>query len=265
MKKIFFFDLDGTLLDTAENTPYLLPELHQALYQLRIQGHITVVCTARPYCFVEKWLSGIFDCLVLLNGAYIKADEKIILDNPLKPQEIMQIDALLDSYHSSYIYIGNSKGWVHNISQRHQKRLDDIYMAGSGYTRFELKPQDEKVYAIDMFFETADDFNRIKPIFSLQNWLTLNYCEGDYTGDIYMANRTKAAAAQFVLDYYGISAANAYAFGDGTNDVPLFRIVQHACAVQNAKQELKAVATFVSSRCTGLGVLQGLHYWGMVR
>lgn len=264
MRKIFFFDLDGTLLDTTENTPHLLRELHHALCKLHMQGHITVVCTARPYCFVEKWLSGIFDCLVLLNGAYIKADGNILFDEPLKLHEIMQIDALFSSYHSSYIYIGNSKGWAHNISRRHKKRLDDIYMVGPEYTRFSLMPQNEKVYAIDMFFETTDDYNRIESVFSSQNWLTLNYCEGDYTGDVYMDNRTKATAAQLVLDYYGIPASNAYAFGDGINDIPLFRIVQHTCAVQNAKQELKDVAAFVSSKCTGLGVLQGLHYWGIV-
>lgn len=262
MRKIFFFDLDGTLLDTTGDNPCLLNELRQTLYQLRMQGHVTAVSTARPYCFIETWLPNIFDCLVLLNGAYIQAGENVLLDKPLEPHEIRQIDALFSVYHSSYICIGNNKGWARNISQRHQKRLDSIYQVGPGFTQFNPMPQNEKVYSIDMFFETSEDFKRIEPVFYSQNWLTLNYSLGDYTGDVYMDNRTKATAAQLVLDYYGISVSHAYAFGDGINDVPLFHLVQHTCAVQNAKQELKDAASFISSKPTGAGVLQGLHYWG---
>lgn len=252
-------------MDTAGNNPHLSYELRQALYQLRMQGHITAVCTARPYCFVEMWLPNIFDCLILLNGAYIKADGNVLFDKPLKSHEIRKIDTLFSQWQSSYIYIGNTKGWAHNVSPRYKKRLDSIYLVGPGYTQFSPMPQNERVYSLDMFFETAKDFERIEPILSSQDWLMLNYCAGDYTGDVYMANRSKATAAQFVLNFYGISASNAYAFGDGTNDIPLFRLVQHTCAVQNAKQELKNIASFVSSRPTGLGVLQGLHYWGVVR
>lgn len=199
-----------------------------------------------------------------MNGAYVEADGDLLLDKPLEPYEIAKMDNWFSLYHGSYIYIGNFKGWAHNVSRNHRARLDDIYMVGAGYTQFGAIPQNEKVYSIDMFFETARDFRRIEPLFSSCSGLTLNYRKGDYTGDVSMSNRTKATAVQLVLDYYGLSTTVAYAFGDGANDIPLFRLIQHGCAVQNAKQELKEIASFVSCKPAGLGVLQGLRYWGVI-
>lgn len=264
MKKMFFFDLDGTLWDADGSRPRLLPTLHNALLLLRSKGHIIVACSARQLCFIEKWLPDLFDCLILLNGAYVKANETIILDEPLCKQELQCIDRQFKPYHGSYIYIGNFHAWAYHISPRHRFLLDEIYMVGSGYTQFGHPCRDEKVYSLDMFFESCTDFERVRPLFEENNWLTLNYHIGDFTGDVSFRNRSKATAALTVLDYYGLKVTDAYAFGDGTNDLPLFQLVRHTCAVKNAKPELKATASFVSSKPSGLGVLQGLHHWGVL-
>lgn len=264
MKKIFFFDLDGTLWDADKPEPRLLPALRDAILSLRSQEHRVIACTARPLCFVERWLPNLFDCLILLNGAYVKANETILLDTPLCESEIQRIDQQFEPYCGSYVYVGNFHAWAYHIAPRHQSLLDEIYMMGSGYTQLGHPGNDEKVYLIDMFFETCTDFERVYPAFGESDWLTLNYHPGDFTGDISFQNRSKATAAHAVLDYYGLNVTDAYVFGDGMNDLPLFQLVRHTCAVKNAKPELKAVASFVSSKPSAFGVLQGLHHWGVL-
>ncbi|MCM1223280.1 MAG: Cof-type HAD-IIB family hydrolase [Lachnospiraceae bacterium] len=263
MRKIFFFDIDGTLLDTSRFRTQLHPALRTALNSLRQQGHIIAACSARQLNFVEKWLPNTFDCLILMNGSYVKIDDTVLLDAPLSPKDISRINRCFESYHGSYIYVGNSNGWAYNIASRHQKRLDKIYMLGDGYTLFEPLPHDAKIYLVDMFFETATDFERIQPVLSANNWMSLNYCCGDFTGDISLQGRTKVTAAKLVLDYYGLNSSAAYAFGDGINDLELFQLAQYTCAVANAKPELKSKALFVSTERAGLGVLQCLQHWDL--
>lgn len=263
MRKIFFFDIDGTLLDTSRFEMRLHPTLRVALSSLRQQGHIIAACTARQLSFVEKWLPDTFDCLILMNGSYVKINNTVLFDIPLNAKDISRINFWLEQYHGSCIYIGNSNGWAHNIESRYQKLLDDIYMIGNGYTRFDPLKSSAKVYSVDMFFETVADFERIQPALASNNWLSLNYYHGDFTGDLSLQGRTKATATGLVLDYYGLNSSVAYAFGDGVNDLELFQLAQYICAVGNAKPELKSKASFVSTERAGLGVLQGLQYWNL--
>lgn len=264
MRKIFFFDIDGTLLDTSRFGTQLHPALRSALNSLRQQGHIVAACTARQLNFVEKWLPDTFDCLILMNGSYVKINNTVLLDTPLSFKDISQINFWLELYHGSCIYVGNSNGWAYNIAPRHQKLLDEIYMVGNGYTLFEPLQSDAKVYLVDMFFETVADFERIQPALASNNWISLNYCRGDFTGDVSLRGRTKAIATRLVLDYYGLNSSTAYAFGDGINDLELFQLVQYTCAVGNAKPELKSKASFVSTERAALGVLQGLKHWNLL-
>ena len=51
MKKIVFFDIDGTLIDDATQT---LPESAlEAVAALRRQGHLAILNTGRPYSHID--------------------------------------------------------------------------------------------------------------------------------------------------------------------------------------------------------------------
>lgn len=264
MKNIFFFDIDGTLLDTPRLDTQLSPALRSAINSLQSQGHIVAACTARQLCFIEKWMPNVFDCVILMNGSYVKANDTILLDAPFSAEDISQINHYFEPYNARYIYIGNSNGWAYNITPNHQKLLDDIYMVGHGYTVFKMPKENMKAYLIDMFFETPTDFERVQPAFRSNDELALNYCYGDFTGDVSFRGRSKATAIRLILDYYMTDISNTYAFGDGINDLSLFKLVQHTCAVGNARPELKKVASYVSNKRAGLGVLQGLRHWGFL-
>lgn len=60
MKKIVFFDIDGTLIDDATQT---LPESAlEAVAALRRQGHLAILNTGRPYSHIDpRVLQGTWD------------------------------------------------------------------------------------------------------------------------------------------------------------------------------------------------------------
>lgn len=261
MRKIIFFDIDGTILDTSIRETSLLPQLLNKLIELKKQGNTIVACTARPKKFIDKYLPNIFDCMVLLNGSFVCTENQVLMDNPLSKGEIYQLNSYFDSINASYIYISNFSCWAYNISPRRAKLLDDIYMVGSGYTTFS-SAESNKVYAIDLFFDNEDQYKRIYPLIKAKTSLNLNYHIGDFTGDISFEGRNKSYAIDHVLQHYQIDIKNAYAFGDGTNDINVFKMIPNTCAVGNASPLLKQVASIVSKKTIALGVLEGLEQWG---
>src|SRR5512138_3004 len=67
------------------------------------------------------------------------------------------------------------------------------------------------------------------------------------------ADVSKASAVEEVLRQLGVSAQNLVVIGDAQNDVALFRLAEHAVAVQNADAAIKAYA----DRTTGGAYCEG--------
>lgn len=74
--------------------------------------------------------------------------------------------------------------------------------------------------------------------------------------EIYSVDATKAAATARLQEDLG--ATELIVFGDNLNDVPLFAIADHACAVANAVPDLLAVADEVVASNDDSGVAQWL-------
>jgi hydroxymethylpyrimidine pyrophosphatase-like HAD family hydrolase len=66
------------------------------------------------------------------------------------------------------------------------------------------------------------------------------------------------------MEYYGLSLAEAMAFGDGGNDVPIVRDVGLGVAMENGCDELKAVADYVTLSVDDDGVEKALQHFNLI-
>lgn len=72
----------------------------------------------------------------------------------------------------------------------------------------------------------------------------------------------KAVGLLAALQALGVDPSRCAAAGDGENDVPMLKAVGYAIAVENAVDELKAIADHVTGRYGGDGVADWvLHEW----
>ena len=77
--------------------------------------------------------------------------------------------------------------------------------------------------------------------------------------DITPKGVTKAMALKKAGEYYRINADRTVAFGDGTNDIPMFQAAGTTISMKNAHPFLKENATFVTQRDNNNdGVAQGI-------
>ena len=77
------------------------------------------------------------------------------------------------------------------------------------------------------------------------------------------AGTTKAVAVRTLCELWGIDPADAYAFGDSSNDMPMLEAVGHGYLMGNASDELLASAPRVAPSNDEDGVARVLERLGL--
>ena len=185
----------------------------------------------------------------------------MLIDILFSLEQIDSLNLYLNSIGASYIYIGTSYCWVNNISCQYKNILDNIYSVSNEYTKF-TSIGENKAYTIDLFFETNNDYEQISSYINSNSKITLNHCKGDFTADLSFINKNKSYSIEPVFKYYGVDINNSYAFGNSLYDLSVFKLIPNTCAVDNASEQLKRMVSFISNKRAGIGILEGLNYWG---
>ena len=82
--------------------------------------------------------------------------------------------------------------------------------------------------------------------------------------DLIPATGGKAAGIAKVLQHYGIDKSETMAFGDGQNDVDMFRAVGTAVAMGNACREAKEAAHHITDSVDEDGIYNALKHFGIL-
>lgn len=67
-----------------------------------------------------------------------------------------------------------------------------------------------------------------------------------HNAEVMVANISKASGIQEMLDHFGLRGCETLAIGDSDNDVKMFQFVDHAVAMKNAADHIKALADDVT-------------------
>ena len=227
MKTLYVSDLDGTLLNSQQQTSTYT---NQTIEKLVDQGMLFSYATARSYYSAKPATKGLSAKipLILYNGAFIidKKDFYPIVYAFIKEQEKF-----------SYIPSKSTKQQLDFISTRNDKRKNpienDLYQGDVFYVScIASKKQLESFY-----HDLKDRYQCLfsKDIYSQDWWL-----------EILPQKATKAHAILQLKNY--LKCEKVVVFGDGMNDLSMFEIANESYAVENACQELKEKATGVIGR-----------------
>ena len=78
------------------------------------------------------------------------------------------------------------------------------------------------------------------------------------------ADGSKARGIRRVCEAFGVAPAETMAFGDGLNDVEMFKTVGFGVAMGDGREELKALAKYVTTPLEAHGVFNALVHLGVV-
>ncbi len=265
MKTLYVSDLDGTLLNkNAELSQYTIETINELIKK----GLYFTVATARSAGTADSILKEL--CLtlpvILMNGVlvydisskrylnveYLPADVTASICQILKDCQLTGFmyqvkDHTLTTYYERFVNTAQKDFYEERVNKYRK-----VFIQVDSFSQ--VNP------AHIIYFALLDTRERLEPAYqSLKSHkdIALAFYKDIYTEDlwyleIFSVHATKYNAVQYLRNQYDFDTI--IGFGDNLNDLPLFKACDVTCAVNNAKQELKAAATHIIGNNTEDGV-----------
>lgn len=261
MKKIAFFDIDGTLTSELDGS---IPESAVcAIRKSRENGNLMFINTGRCFQNVEERFRNIgFDGYICGCGTNIYCNGRDVLYVPQSHFVIMRI--LEQARKTGVDILFESRKEVCFDTSRPLRHPDAIRQYQAFLDRNYTMPEDlenpnffsdkfviwyEAPWQLARFREVSDRyFSCIDRGGTFREFVPLGY--------------SKATGIAFVLQYYGLTADAAYAFGDSNNDLPMLSCIKNSVVMGNASPaSLFENAAYVTANASADGIRLALEHF----
>ncbi len=261
MRKAVFFDIDGTLIDATTGMVHLSKKVRNALYALKNSGNYIFIASGRPLDFLDPELVNFgFNGFLLMNGAVVIIDNKIVFAEPIDKMIVSDIVATCEKIKIEYILQSHPKVYLKNGFSRMEKFYTSFDIDINRFVR-EFNPDDLSVYKME--FQTADARTDVAAIY--KKWLNSPNLTGILDPahrnnlELYSRKNSKGSGILHALEYLNIDVKDSYAFGDGLNDLEMIQTVGCGMAMKNGNQKLKNLAKYVVPSVHEDGVAYGIY------
>lgn len=269
MKKVVFFDIDGTLVTRNNQVPKTTIE---AIEQLKKNGVTPIIATGRSPLLIKEIAQTLnIDSYISMNGQYIVYEGEVVYSNPIEMDLVDQVvkvaadkdDGILLSTGDEIIanslvslatrgrFFTFMKGLVRIIPEKIKLRLWERMMrnapdkkdyAGKDIYMMNINANPEKGRAYEELFSDVLTFTRAN----------------DISMDIIGKGISKATGIQHMMSLLNVDRGNTFAFGDGLNDMEMLQYVGTGVAMANGYDALKEIADHVTDSVFNHGIAKGL-------
>lgn len=254
MQKVFFFDIDGTMAQGS-----YIPESHKkALKELNKQGHLSFICTGRPFTYAKNLFGDLVDGYITSNGRQGYFHDQLLYDYPLNTEQIKQFIKLCQEVQCDYAFISSEEGYVSAMSDTLFNQVCQHYPHDDFFKR-EWNEETIHPYMFDIYYKDDTHFKRIQETFD--GIVIFNDHKGAYSADATTINFDKGDGIKKLLSLLDKYDCETFAFGDGSNDRCMFKAVTHKIAIGNAIDELKNEASYVTKPFDEDGIVHALHHF----
>lgn len=257
IEKIVFFDFDGTLFH--HQTEQIPASAIQVLEALAKDPHTyTVLATGRTHYNLTPFANRFdyFDGYVFLNGLHTEFNG-VVLDEQIIDQSIA--GPVIDTLEELGLFYGTfaaSGEYISKISPEIAADFESVSFNVPPVGNIRLIEDIQQLFC----FTPAVNFEVIAtrhPNFRIIPW--------DIMGcDIIPKGASKAVGIDKIFDYLG-GSIKSYAFGDGMNDIEMFKRVDVSVAMGNAIDDLKAIATMTVPSVEADGVYHAAQQFGWIK
>lgn len=258
---LFFFDVDGTLLDVRHKIHRVSPAVKAAIQRLRERGDGIIISTGRSYSTLPETILDLKPMGLNLNaGSYVLLEGKEIRNVHFSQETL---DFILHRFadHKTVLLLEAGKiSYSNQYDSELGQELLDI---------FNLKPdcfeplkdtQGLRVNSIGVTFldqETPrmlEDFDE-HGVKVLPQPLKHSY-------DVTVLGSTKQQGMEAIIEQVDLQGGKVYAFGDSYNDMEMLAFADVGVAMGDAPDEVKEKADLVTDSCMDDGIAKALEKLG---
>lgn len=238
MKKLLFFDVDGTLYNSQKELPNSAKD---ALFKARENGHELAIATGRAPFMIRDLLEELeIDTYVTFNGQYVVHKGEVIYTDQIAKDELQKIIAFGESQNHPFVFL-NEKEMIAskdnylsieeslNTLQYPYPKIDANYYAQN------------PVYQTLLFAEQHEQelYEKQFPNVQFIRW-------HQFSCDILPREGSKARGIQKLIEHLNVPIEDTIAFGDGLNDVEMLSGVGIGVAMGNSHEKAKAAASIIT-------------------
>lgn len=254
--KLIALDLDGT---TLNNDRVISKANRSALEEAVRQGVNVVIATGRTFSALPDDVFHIQGIQYVLtsNGAVITdlRTQEVIYENCIAPEAVeravellKQYDFMIEAFTEGGAYIEKSVYEQMKSTRKSFRHVDYVLTTRQpieGLYDFILAHR-EHIENMNVNFENQEDRSRMREILGgLENTtLTTSF---DHNLEIGGATTSKAGALRELGKILGVLPEEMMAIGDSPNDMAMMQLAGMPVAVGNAKDEVKAIAKYVTA------------------
>lgn len=254
VKALAFFDLDGTLLDADSK---ITTEVAQAMEDLRNNGVMPVIATGRTNIeIVEIMAASGINSAITMNGQYVQFDGKEIYSSLIPTDVCERMAEKTESLNHGLGFYNHEQITITKHNENAKAAYDFIHSPLP-----QIQEDFYKKANVNMLLALCKDgdehYHEAFPELTF-------YRNGPFSIDIVAKGGSKGRGVQELVAALNYQNLPTYAFGDGLNDLDLFKACEYRIAMGNARPALKELATFITKDNTDGGIVHGLRHYNLI-
>ncbi len=263
--RLLVIDIDGTLLDVSGN---ISAEDKKALGEVVTSGIPVSLSTGRVVQASLQYIEylKLEGYHVFFDGALVYSpdrDEEVYVD-PITSELVDQMidyarrmEMGFDMYSATHFY-AERETWATDIRREYFKIIPTIVDFRDIWQTERIIKGTLVVSSAEEKAKANDFYLHFRDRLSFSWTKTPAYPEVDFI-NIIAHGVSKGKALEALVSFLGISMSEVVAIGDGRNDIPLLSAAGLAIAMENAPDELKAVADHVTLDAEHHGVAAAVN------
>lgn len=264
MKKLFFFDIDGTLIACEKGVFEIQDEVRDALDHLKEQGDDVFLATGRCKCFIpDEVMKYPFSGYVTCNGAFVEYKEEPIYKEVISVEALKATHELCKERDLAYYFENSNQIYVLNKSNPKHIEFKEKWGMKEEIIVDNFDIEKIETYIGMIVANDEDDVpyirEKLSPYFDIQQHLN------GLSFDLTLIGESKAKGIKELAKSMGVAVENTIAFGDGRNDVEMLSEVGLGIAMGNGADEAKEVSKFVTKNIDDHGIVYALDYFSLLR
>ncbi|TGB05079.1 Cof-type HAD-IIB family hydrolase [Halobacillus salinus] len=255
-KKIAFFDIDGTLLNHDKKLP---EETKQAIHDLKEAGVYVAIATGRaPFMYKGLREELGIDSFVSFNGQYVVFEGEVAYKNPLSTPHLKALHQQSEGNDHPMVFMDHEGMKATTPEHSHiQKSLGSLYIDHPSVDAAYYEKRE--IFQSLLFCEgnEIEEYRKDHPEFDYIRW-------HPFSCDVLPSGGSKAEGIKILSEAAGLTIEDAFAFGDGLNDIEMIEQAGVGVAMGNAVPETKQVSDYVTDDVDNGGLVKAIYEVGLL-